>query len=192
MLTVPSMPRLVLFAAVTVALAWVSREPLRLPRAHGFPRFFAWECIVALLLLNAVSPGQWFGDPFSIRQVASWILLFGSLVLVVPGGLQLLRQGQPSAERPHDPSLFPFEKTTRLVTTGAYRWIRHPLYGALLLLAWGVFFKRPSWPALVLVAAATGFLVATAKAEERENLAYFGDEYRSYIRTTRMFIPYLF
>ncbi len=186
------MIRVLCFAVVTAVLAWVSREPLRLPRSHGFPRFFAWECIVALLLLNAVSLGQWFGDPFSVRQITSWIFLFGSLVLVVPGGLQLLRQGKPSAERPHDPSLFPFEKTTRLVTTGAYRWIRHPLYGALLLLAWGVFFKRPSWLALALAAAATGFLVATAKAEERENLAYFGAEYRSYVRTTKMFIPLLF
>ncbi len=186
------MIRVLIFVVVTAALAWVSRAPLVLPRSHGFPRFFAWECIVALLLLNVVSVRQWFGAPLSPRQLASWILLFGSIVLVAPAGLQLLKHGKPSAERPHDPSLFAFEKTTRLVTTGFYRYIRHPLYGSLLLLTWGVLFKRPALPALALALAATGFLVATAKAEEGENVRYFGEEYRSYMRTTRMFIPFLF
>jgi protein-S-isoprenylcysteine O-methyltransferase Ste14 len=184
--------RPLIFAGVTLVLAWVSREPLRLPRSHGFPRFFAWESMVALVLLNFVSFRQWFGDPLCVRQIVSWILLFGSLVLVVPGALQLLRHGKPSAERPHDPSLFAFEKTTRLVTSGVYRYIRHPLYGSLLLLAWGVFFKRPTAFALALALAATAFLVATAKAEEGESLRYFGEEYRTYLQTTRMFIPHLF
>ena len=185
------MARLAIFAGLTTVLAWVSRGPLRLPRSHGFPRFFAWECLLALILLNFVSFKSWFADPFSVHQVVSWILLCGSLVLVVPGGLQLLRQGKPSAERPRDPSLFAFEHTTRLVTTGAYTHIRHPLYGSLLALAWGVFFKRPGALALALALAASVFLVATARAEEGENLRYFGEEYRAYLRTTRMFIPHL-
>ena len=184
--------RLLLFAGLTAVFAWVSRGPLRLPRSHGFPRFFAWECLLALLLLNFVSVRLWFAEPLSVHQIVSWILLCGSVVLVVPGGLQLLRQGKPSAERPLDPSLFSFERTTRLVTTGVYRYIRHPLYGSLLVLTWGVFFKRPGVPAVALALAASGLLVATAKAEEGENLRYFGDEYRAYLRTTRMFIPHLF
>lgn len=186
------MARLLIFAGLTAVLAYVSREPLRLPRSHGFARFFAWECMLALVLLNFVSVRQWFADPLAVRQILSWILLFGSVALVVPGGLQLLRQGRPSAERPHDPSLFAFEKTTELVTTGMYRYIRHPLYGSLLFLTWGVFFKRPAWAALALALAATAFLIATAKAEEGENLRYFGEEYRAYLKSTRMFIPRLF
>ena len=186
------MLRLLIFAGLTALLAWVSRGPLRLPRSHGFPRFFAWECMLALLLLNLVSLEQWFADPLSLRQIISWILLCSSIVLVVPGGLQLLRQGKPSAARPRDPSLFEFEHTSRLVTTGVYRYIRHPLYGSLLVLTWGVFFKRPSAIALGLALAATGLLVATAKAEEGENLRYFGEEYRAYLKTTKMFIPLLF
>jgi len=57
-----------------------------------------------------------------------------------------------------------------LVTEGIYRYIRHPMYSSLLLLAWGVFFKSFSWAALVLVLVATLALFATAKAEEAENL----------------------
>jgi protein-S-isoprenylcysteine O-methyltransferase Ste14 len=184
--------RVVIFAALTALFAYVSRGALRLPRSHGFPRFFAWECMLALLLLNFVDFRRWFADPFSPRQIVSWVLLFGSLVPAVMGGLQLLRQGRPSAARPDDPSLFPFEKTTQLVTTGLYRWVRHPLYGALLLLTWGIFFKRPTLIALAPALAASALLVATAKAEERENVSYFGEAYRAYLATTRMFIPLLF
>jgi len=62
----------------------------------------------------------------------------------------------------------------------------------LLLLAWGVFWKAPSWSAAALVAVATGCLIATAKTEERENVRFFGAAYAAYMRQTRMFIPFLF
>ncbi len=35
----------------------------------------------------------------------------------------------------------------------------------------------------------TAFLIATAKAEEKENLARFGEEYSRYLKGTKMFIP---
>ncbi len=184
------MVRLLVFVAVTAVLAYLSRRTLRVPGSHGFYRFFAWECVFGLLALNFVSVGRWFADPFSAHQIISWLLLFGCIVPAVLGAQHLYRRGIPRAER-HDPSLFAFEKTTRLVTTGVYRRVRHPLYGSLLLLAWGVFFKRPSAVALALALAASAFLVATAKAEEAENLRYFGEEYRAYRQATRLFIPLL-
>ena len=72
-----------------------------------------------------------------------------------------------------------FEKTTQLVTTGAFKYIRHPLYSSLLLLAWGVFFKRPSWVGAGVALGATAFLLATAKVEELENIRYFGATYQA-------------
>jgi len=35
-------------------------------------------------------------------------------------------------------------------------------------------------------------LLATAKAEEVENVAYFGAAYRSHLQHTKMFIPFVF
>ena len=43
-----------------------------------------------------------------------------------------------------DASLYAFEKTSKLVTVGLYRYICHPLYSSLFFLGWGVFFKSPS------------------------------------------------
>ncbi|NIQ77767.1 MAG: isoprenylcysteine carboxylmethyltransferase family protein, partial [Anaerolineae bacterium] len=67
----------------------------------------------------------------------------------------------------------------------------HPLYSSLLLLTWGVFLKNPSWAGCGLALGATAFLLATAKVEEAENVRYFGAAYRTYMRQTKMFIPFL-
>ena len=89
------MPKLILFLALSAGLAYVSRASLTIPRSHGFYRFFAVESILALILLNFESLQQWFGDPFSIRQLVSWPLLVASAVLAVLG-LRLLRTlGRP-------------------------------------------------------------------------------------------------
>jgi len=62
----------------------------------------------------------------------------------------------------------------------------------LLVLAWGVFFKHPSLIGSALALAATAFLVATARIEETENMNKFGDDYAVYMKTTKMFIPFVF
>ena len=86
----------------------------------------------------------WFRDPFSWYQTLSWILLVGSLFPVILGMRVLHMAGKPDPHR-EDVPLVGLEKTTVLVTSGIYRYIRHPLYSSLLLLAWGVFFKNPGW-----------------------------------------------
>lgn len=186
------MMRLALFAALTAFIAWVSRDSLVNVRSHGFYRFLAWECILGLFFLNFISLQQWFGDFFSTRQVISSFLLVACVVPVVWGTYLLRTQGQADAARRSDGPCLPFEKTTHLVTSGIFGYIRHPLYSSLLLLAWGVFFKRPAWPAGVLALGATAFLIATARTEEVENIRYFGQAYRDYMQHTRMFVPFVF
>jgi hypothetical protein len=44
--------KLIAFAVISVCLISISWRSLRVPRSHGFYRFFAWEFIVALFLLN--------------------------------------------------------------------------------------------------------------------------------------------
>ena len=181
--------KLIAFLFASVVLLFISRASLRRPGSHGFYRFLAWECILALFLLNVE---KWFVDPFSWNQLIAWTLLIASLLPLAFGVRSLRASGQPTDERPGDPSLLAFEKTTALVTTGIYAYIRHPLYSSLLLLAWGIFFKAPNLPGGLLVALTTLFLIATARADERECLQFFGDEYRSLMKNTKRFIPYLF
>lgn len=182
------MYKLVIFVVASALIVYVSRASLRVPRSHGFYRFFAWETILILTLLNL---DGWFHDPFSWHQIISWVLLMIALFLVLHG-VQLLRQiGKQNAQR-DDAPMYQFEKTTTLVTIGAYRYIRHPLYSSLLILAWGVFFKDPSWIGAGLALVTTGFLTATATVEEAENLHFFGPAYQDYMKQTKRFIPFLF
>ena len=126
----------ILFILFSILLMVISWRSLHHPRSHGFYRFFAWEAILALFLLNV---GNWFDKPFAWFQIISWSLLVLSLVLLALGARALRGQGKPEQQREGDPALLAFEKTTRLVTTGIYRYIRHPLYGSLFLLTWGDF-----------------------------------------------------
>ena len=180
--------KILVFIAASAGLARVSWPSLRGLRFHGFYRFFAWEAILVLVLLNIE---LWFHEPFGLNQLISWFLLAVSLFLASQGFLLLRTVGKPNSKR-DDSSLVGIEKTTELVTKGAYRYIRHPLYSSLLFGAWGVFFKCPSWPGLVLVAIAIFFLIMTAKVEEAENIRFFGAQYQSYMKQTKMFVPFLF
>ena len=179
---------LLVFFAGSAVIVYVSRASLLAPRSHGFYRFFAWETILGLTVLNL---DRWFNNPFAWHQLISWFLLVISLFLVIHG-VRLLRQmGKQNTQRDDAPML-EFEKTTTIVTAGAYRYIRHPLYSSLLFLAWGIAFKSPGWLNILLALIATAFLVATARAEEAEDIRFFGPAYREYMQRTRMFIPFLF
>jgi protein-S-isoprenylcysteine O-methyltransferase Ste14 len=182
-----ALPGLAVFAAISAGLLRISWRSVRVVRSHGFYRFFAWEAIVALILINSRA---WFSDPLTIPQIVSWSLLAVSLVMLGLG-IHLLVAGKPTSRR-HDETLLSFEKTSALVTTGIYRYIRHPLYGSLLFLAWGAFLKGITWYTVCLLAAATACLVAAAKADETECVRYFGSSYEQYMKRTRMFVPWLF
>jgi protein-S-isoprenylcysteine O-methyltransferase Ste14 len=179
--------KLIIFVAGTMIILWVSRASLRDPQSHGFYRCFAWESILILFVLNV---DYWFVDPFSLPQIIAWTFLIISLVLILQGVRLFRQRGRLDPDR-DDPSLVGIEKTTELVTTGIYHYIRHPFYSSLLFLAWGIFFKHISWIGLILAVTATIFLIVTAKKEEAENIEYFGDQYRYYIQNTKMFIPFL-
>lgn len=180
--------KVIVFVAASAGIAWLSRSAIRNVRSHGFPRFLAWESILAIILLNI---NHWFHDPCCLHQIVSWFMLTTSAYLVLHGAWLLRRFGVPDSGR-DDPSLIGIEKTTVLVTAGIYRYVRHPIYSSLLFLAWGVFFKSPSWAGLSLATIATVCLTVTARVEDIENIKYFGLPYRNQMKRTRMFIPFLF
>ena len=180
--------KIIVFIVASVGVTWVSWPSLRDYRSHGFYRFFAWEAILILIISNL---NYWIFEPFSLHQIISWLLLICCLYLVIQSVYLLRVVGKPDSNR-EDSALVGLEKTTELVTIGAYRYIRHPLYGSLLFLAWGAFFKHPSYWGVFLALAATFFLTVTAKIEEAENLRFFGDSYKSYMKHSKMFIPFLF
>ena len=173
--------------AGTFFLIAVSWRSLRHPSSHGFFRFFAFEAILCIIILNAP---RWFIRPFAPLQLISWVFLTVSLFLAVQT-FHLLRQlGRPSAPE-RGSALFRIENTSSLITSGAYRFIRHPAYASLLYLAWGSALKSLSVLSATLAVVASASLVATAKVEEAENIDRYGPPYRDYMAHTRLFIPFV-
>ncbi len=180
--------QLIIFIVGTIVIVWASRSSLAQIQTHGFYRFFAWEIILVLFALNV---RYWIKDPWSLRQITAWIFLLVSLVLIIQG-VQRFRQSGRIDQNRDGPFLAGIEKTTELVTTGIYHYIRHPFYSSLLFLAWGILLKHITLTTAFLTLAATLFLIITARKEETENLEYFGENYRQYMKQTKMFIPFVF
>jgi protein-S-isoprenylcysteine O-methyltransferase Ste14 len=134
---------------------------------------------MVLILYNAE---YWFRDAFSALQIISWLLMIASVVVVSCGFYMLRKFGKPNDV---------IDDTATLVTRGIYKYIRHPLYSSLILLALGAFLKDMSSVSFALVLVASGLPVAMAKVEEKENIRKFGDAYSEYIKTTKMFIPFI-
>jgi protein-S-isoprenylcysteine O-methyltransferase Ste14 len=181
--------RVAIFFAASAAIVRLSWRPLRDLRSHGFYRFFAFELLSALILLNIP---MWFRDPLSARQLVSWFLGAVSIGLAIEGFRLLRTIGRPAPTAAGSANLA-FENTTTLVTAGVYGLIRHPMYASLLALVWCAYLKNPfAIGGIVLALSVSGFLVATSVAEERENLARFGAAYAAYMKRTRRFVPFLF
>jgi protein-S-isoprenylcysteine O-methyltransferase Ste14 len=152
---------------------------IRHKRYHGIPRFFAFESIFLLILINLK---VWFRDPLSLNQIISWILLILSAYAGIAGYPILKGKGKPSGN---------FENTTILVKAGIYSLIRHPLYLSLFLLGTGAMMKNPSITALALGVVNLIAVYFTSLIEENEMLERFGSDYSQYIKETKMFIPFL-
>ena len=177
----------IIFAIVSLPLVYISWRTLFIIESHGFYRFFCWECIIWLFISNCKF---WFGDPLSIRQILSWMLLFSSVYLVIAGVILLKRNGKPVRSRDDD-ELFQFEKTSQLIDQGIFRFIRHPLYSSLLFLTWGIFLKNITFSMLLVTLSSCVFVYLTALFDEKECIKYFGNQYIEYMGRTKMFIPFI-
>ncbi len=124
----------------------------------------------------------WFVNPFSPFQLVSWLLLILSIYVVVTGYLLLKRKGKPDTN---------FENTSKLVKSGIYGYIRHPLYLSIFLLGTGVMLKDPEPVQLILGVINLIAIYITARIEENEMIAKFGEEYRTYMQETKMFFPFV-
>jgi protein-S-isoprenylcysteine O-methyltransferase Ste14 len=102
--------------------------------------------------------------------------------VVIAGYFLLKKKGKPDSN---------FENTSLLVKSGIYGYIRHPLYLSIFLLGTGVMLKNPEPVQLVLGGINLIAVYITARIEENEMIAKFGDNYRLYMTETKMFIPFI-
>jgi protein-S-isoprenylcysteine O-methyltransferase Ste14 len=102
------------------------------------------------------------------------------------------------SQRPFDPlGLAPLvahlrdkpQSAPTFVASGPYRWVRHPLYLAVLVLIWSC--PDMTLDRLLFQLLWSVWIVLGARLEEADLVAEFGDTYRAYCREVPMIIPWL-
>lgn len=78
-----------------------------------------------------------------------------------------------------------------LVTTGPYRYVRHPIYTAICLFGWAGVVSNPSGLAAALGVVLTAGAVVRMFCEERLVVERY-PEYREYARRTKRMVPHVF
>lgn len=129
--------------------------------------------IVALMIAKLKSPGH--------QLVASVVQLSG-----VGLGLSAILTMQVGKVRA-TPAL---AENAELVRHGSYRFLRHPMYTALLIFASSYVFSDGSWISVQLWLGLLVVLLTKVFFEEKELRAAF-PEYRDYAKTTSRLVPFV-
>ncbi len=82
-------------------------------------------------------------------------------------------------------------KNHELVTSGPYRYIRHPIYSGILLAALGSTLASTTWWLLVCVAYGAYFFYSV-NVEENMMTKEFPDHYPAYMAKTKQLIPFVY
>jgi protein-S-isoprenylcysteine O-methyltransferase Ste14 len=78
-----------------------------------------------------------------------------------------------------------------LVTSGPYRFVRHPIYSGIITAGVGTAFAL-SWSWLIAVGIAATYFSYSATVEERFMSEQFPDAYPAYKRASKMLVPFVF
>ena len=177
--------KVIVFLILSLPLLALSWRALFSLKNHGLYRLVVFECILWLAIQNY---RYLIVEAFDFQQLVSSAFMITSLVFVLSAVFIMREKGRVSKQR-QDHTLLGFEKTTVLIESGIFKHVRHPMYGSLLFLAWGIVLRHIEVTLLIVALIATLSGVVAALIEEKENMAYFGERYRRYMRKTKMFIP---
>jgi protein-S-isoprenylcysteine O-methyltransferase Ste14 len=82
-------------------------------------------------------------------------------------------------------------KQHTLITSGPYRWVRHPFYDCVLLMTVGASLMAANWFMFLTGVAVFVFMAIRVQTEERKLLERFGEPYAQYVGRTGRFLPKL-
>lgn len=149
-----------------------------------FYNVFGVVTLLPVFAIAAILPDQGL---YAIPTPWSYLTFAVQLLALLVLGIGLLQTGLWSflgLQQLVDPTV---DESTQMVTSGFYRWVRHPLYTAGLVIIWLV--PLMTYNILALIVGLTIYLVVGAYYEERKLVRVFGTAYTSYQQRTPMLIP---
>jgi protein-S-isoprenylcysteine O-methyltransferase Ste14 len=186
------------FAKAVILLASIVMVVIRAPhgqRSRAVPVVKSGKGPLEILLLTIAwivffLPLIWIATPafaFADYPLRPILLLTGALCLVL--GLWLFHRSHTDLGINWSITLEVREKH-QLVTHGVYRWVRHPMYLALLIYSAGQALVLPNWLVGPSYGVAMVLLFALrVRPEERMMLEEFGKDYEAYMATTKRLVP---
>ena len=151
-------------------LILLTLRPLALLKMFGViawmihPPWMAWSSLPLPLWL------RWSGVAFGLTAAGLLIWVFRSLGTNITDTVVTRREHE-------------------LITSGPYRWVRHPFYLAMALAAIADSLVTANWFLALTGAATFGLIVMRTSREEANLTARFGDDYRRYMKSTARFFP---
>jgi protein-S-isoprenylcysteine O-methyltransferase Ste14 len=179
------------FAVVGVTLyhrlkSWASKEVLDRRQEGLFILatlrpigLLLWLSVIAYLVNPALM--SWASVP-----LPAWLRWMG--VVVFAAGLGLLTRSLRGLGTNLTDTVVTRRAHT-LVTSGPYRWVRHPFYDAIALLILAMALIAANWFVLATGAAVFILLALRSRTEEAKLLARFGEPYAVYQQRTGRFVP---
>lgn len=162
-----------------------SRIPSLGPRGEGWVAL-QLACFVLVGVAIYAGPHDDGSDPAmsGTRQLLGYVIgVIGAAML--GSGLAELRRARALTALPHP------RAEAALVERGAYRFVRHPIYGGLILAALGLAVITP-WAGTFLAVGLLAIVLDLKRRREEVWLLHRYPAYAAYRQRTRALIPYLY
>jgi protein-S-isoprenylcysteine O-methyltransferase Ste14 len=132
---------------------------------------------------------QFIASAFSIWDNPI-ISLFGVIILIIGGFVTVFGRAQLSK---YGSGVLRIKNDHRLITTGIFSYIRHPVYTGGLMGIIGIYLSFRSIIMLFVVSTLYFFVIRHRLLfEEQLLLKKFGEEYRNYMKRTKRLFPFLY
>lgn len=135
------------------------------------------------ILAYLINPDRMAWSSISLPE---WLRWTGVVLGVIAGGLWIWTL--PNLGKNLTDTVVTRQAHT-LVSSGPYRWVRHPFYDAAVLYLAANALAAANWFVMLTSAVVVALLVIRTRTEEQQLVLRFGDAYRAYIGRTGRFLP---
>jgi protein-S-isoprenylcysteine O-methyltransferase Ste14 len=140
-----------------------------------------WGSVVAFVLMVLGLAWMMVRHEVMARSVAAVAVQIAAIALMLAARIAFGRRSFHAAANPTEGGL---------VTTGPYRWLRHPIYAAILYFVWSTALDHHSWQAIAAATIITAGAVLRMVAEETLLIEKYPG-YAAYRARTARVIPFL-
>lgn len=177
--------------AIAAACLWLSQPAFSTEEAKR-DKSSDRSSILVILIMTSVSVvaavSEWAYSLNAVEYSFS-VTVLGALLLI--GGISI-RVWAIQTLGKHFTATVTLTDGHRLVTSGPYRWVRHPSYlGAFMAIIGCAVFLNAPWATVIAALSMTIAYYLRIGVEEKMLIEYFGPQYQEYIKRSKRIIPFI-